>query len=69
MQWFLAGLANMQICWSMGRCLAPSNKIGPKTVGPRKDCSHIIEGDAYIQSTTWVHMCMQIPTNRDHQIK
>ena len=41
MQWFLAGFANTQIRWSMGRCLAPSNKIGPKTVGPRTDCSHL----------------------------
>ena len=43
MQCFSAGLANMQIRWSMGRCLAPSNKIGPKTVGPRTDCSHMAD--------------------------
>ena len=43
MQWFSAGLANMQIRWSMGRCLAPSNKIVPKTVGPRTDCSHMAD--------------------------
>ena len=41
MHWFSASLANMHIRWSMGRCLAPSNKIGPKTVGPRTDCSHM----------------------------
>ena len=73
MHWCSASLANMQIRWSMGRCLAPSNKIGPKTVGPSTDCSHkapahgrhIIEGDAYIRMTTGVHICMQTPTNRD----
>ena len=40
MHWFSASLANMQIRWSMGRCRAPSNKIGPKTVAPWTDCSH-----------------------------
>ena len=43
MHWFWANLANMQFRWSMGRCLAPSNKIGPKTVGPRTDCSHMAD--------------------------
>ena len=37
MQWFSAGLANMQIHPT------PSNKIGPKTVGPRTDCSHVAD--------------------------
>ena len=43
MQWFSASLADMQIRWSMGRCLAQSNKIGPKTVRPRTDCSHMAD--------------------------
>ena len=43
MHWFSASLANMQIRWSMGRCPAPSNKIGPKTVGPRTHCSHMAD--------------------------
>ena len=36
-------LANMQIRCSIRRCLAPSNKIGPKTLGPRTDCSHMAD--------------------------
>ena len=43
MQSFSARLANMQIRGSIGRCLPPSNKIGPKTVGRRTDCSHMAD--------------------------
>ena len=43
MHWFSARLANMQIRWSMGGCLAASHKMGPKTVGPRADCSHVAD--------------------------
>ena len=41
-----ASLANMQIRCSMGRCLAPSDKIGPRTVGPWTDCSHMADASS-----------------------